>query len=246
MADSEALQELAEKVAALTAEAAAHTEQIELLKRKVSDLQDIDAVKCLHYKYGYYIDKCLYDEAVDLFSDEGAVRFLNGVYRGRAGARRLYCHWFRNYFTKGHNGPVRGFLLDHLLFQDIVDIAPDGLTAKGRFRCVLQGGCHESLREPIPNLPKQFWEAGIYENEYVKESGTWKIKLLNYNMLWQANYEEEWAHSGVHLPTFAKTFPQDPNGPDELASAVPKTWPETSVVPFHYPHPVTGKFWQQS
>jgi hypothetical protein len=26
---------------------------------------------------------------------------------------------------------------------------------------------------------------------------------------------------------------------------VQKTWPETPVVPFHYPHPVTGKFWQQ-
>ncbi len=65
-------------------------------------------------------------------------------------------------------------------------------------------------------------------------------------MLWQANYEEGWAHSGVHLPTITKTYPADPNGPDELIGTVPKTWPETPVVPFHYPHPVTGKFWQQS
>ena len=238
-------QTLQAQVEALTRQAASSAEQIRQLQGRVVQLEDTDAVKCLHYKYGYYIDKCLYDEAVDLFSDEGAVRFLNGLYRGKAGARRLYCHWFRNYFTKGYNGPVRGFLLDHLLFQDIVDVAPDGLTAKGRFRCVLQGGCHESLREPIPNLPKQFWEAGIYENEYVKESGIWKIKLLNYSMLWQANYEEGWAHSGVHLPTITKTYPQDPQGPDELVSAVQKTWPETPVVPFHYPHPVTGKFWQQ-
>ena len=95
-------------------------EQIDSCSARWRGLEDTNAVKCLHYKYGYYIDKCLYDEAVDLFSDDGAVRFLNGLYRGKAGARRLYCHWFRNYFTKGHNGPVRGFLLDHLLFQDIV------------------------------------------------------------------------------------------------------------------------------
>ena len=232
MADSDAL-------AALAA-------QVEELTRKVSVLEDTHAVKCLHYKYGYYVDKCLYDEAVELFSDDGGVRFLNGLYRGRAGARRLYCDWFRKFFTKGHNGPVRGFLLDHLFMQDVVDVAPDGMTAKGRFRCVLQGGCHESLREPIPNLPKQFWEAGIYENEYIKEHGLWKIKLLHYNLLWQANYEDGWARSGVHVAAFTKAYPEDPNGPDELVASVSKAWPETGVVPFHYPHPVTGEYWQPS
>jgi hypothetical protein len=219
-------------------------EKVEKLTRQVALLEDTHAVKCLHYKYGYYIDKCLYDEAVDLFSDTGEVHFLNGVYKGKAGARRLYCDWFRSYFTKGFNGPIRGFLLDHLLLQDVVDVAPDGMSAKGRFRCVLQGGCHESMTDAVPNFPKQFWEAGIYENTYAKEGGVWKIKLLNYNMLWQANYQEGWTHSGVHLQALTKTYPADPNGPNELLPDVPKTWPETRVVPFHYPHPVTGKYWK--
>lgn len=217
------------------------TEQVAQLTRRIGLLEDRDAVKSLHYKYGYYIDKCMYLETVDLFSERGEVRFLNGVYKGKAGARRLYVDWFGKYFTNGFNGPLRGFLLDHLMLQDIVDVAPDGLSARGRFRCVLQGGCHESMRDPIPNFPKQFWEAGIYENAYVKEDGVWKIKLLNYNMLWQANYTEGWAHSGVHLAPLTRTFPDDPNGPDELLREVPPTWPETRVVPFHYVHPVTGK-----
>jgi hypothetical protein len=230
MTDAERLKALEDKVEALT--------------RHLAAVEDTHAVKCLHYKYGYYIDKCLYDEVVDLFSDTGEVRFLNGVYRGRAGVRRLYCNWFRSYFTKGYNGPIRGFLLDHLLMQDIVDVAPDGLTAKGRFRCMLQGGCHESMTDAIPNLPRQFWEAGIYENTYVKEGGVWKIQCLHYNMLWQANYAEGWAHSGVHIPALTKTFPADPNGPDELLPETPRVWPDTRVVPFHYPHPVTGQYWE--
>jgi hypothetical protein len=210
------------------------TAEVAKLARRVSLLEDTNAVKSLHYKYGYYIDKCLYREAVDLFSDGGEVRFLNGIYKGKQGARRLYVDWFQKYFTNGFNGPIRGFLLDHLMLQDIVDVAPDGLCARGRFRCVLQGGCHESMRDPIPNFPQQFWEAGIYENAYVKEDGVWKIKLLNYNMLWQANYAEGWAHSAVHLAPLTRTFPEDPNGPDELLPEAPKTWPETRVVPFHY------------
>jgi hypothetical protein len=216
------------------------TAEVAKLARRVSLLEDTNAVKSLHYKYGYYIDKCLYREAVDLFSDSAEVRFLNGIYKGKQGARRLYVDWFQKYFTNGFNGPIRGFLLDHLMLQDIVDVAPDGLSARGRFRCVLQGGCHESMRDPIPNFPQQFWEAGIYENAYVKEEGVWKIKLLNYNMLWQANYAEGWAHSGVHLAPLTRTFPEDPNGPDELLPQAPQTWPETRVVPFHYDHPVTG------
>jgi hypothetical protein len=213
------------------------------LSRRVARLEDTHAVKCLQYQYGYYIDKCLYAQAVELFADDAEVRFLNGVYRGRAGIRRLYCNWFGGYFTRGVNGPVRGLLLDHLLLQDVIDVAEDGLTAQGRFRCLLQGGSHESMSEPIPNFPRQFWEAGIYENTYVKDGGVWKFSRLHYNKLWQADYHSGWSHSDAQLSPFTRAFPEDPNGPDELLTEMPKFWPDTPVVPFHYPHPVTGRRW---
>ena len=229
MSDPDALAALESRVSSLT--------------RQVARLQDTHAVRCLHFQYGYYIDKCLYEEAVALFSDRGEVRFLNGIYRGTAGLRRLYCNWFRRYFTGGANGPPRGLMFDHLMLQDVVDVAEDGLTARGRFRCLLQGGRHESMRESIPNFPQQFWEAGIYENTYVKEGGIWKIRCLHYDMLWQADYHQGWANSDVHPTPMTRAFPDDPNGPDELLPEAPRTWPETRVVPFHYPHPVTGRKW---
>jgi hypothetical protein len=215
--------------------------RFEELARRVGLLEDTHAVRTLHFKYGYYIDKCLYDEAVDLFAEDCTLYFLNGIYRGRAGARRLYCDWFREYFTGGHNGPVPGFLLDHFQGQDIVDVAPDGMSAKGRFRAIMQAGCHDSKADPVPGFPEQCWEGGIYENEYVKDGGIWKIRVLNYNMLWQADYGPGWAHSSVHLMPLTKTWPEDPKGPDELLPRPPAVWPDTRVVPFHYPHPVTGK-----
>jgi hypothetical protein len=219
--------------------------RLEHLERRIARLEDVHAVRTLHFKYGYYIDMCLYDQACELFADDGEVRFLNGVYRGKAGARRLYCDWFRNLFTNGHNGPVHGFLLDHLQLQDIVDVSADGRTAKGRFRALLLAGQHASKKERIANnFPTQCWEGGIYENLYVKDRGVWKIQLLNYNMLWQADYEPGWANSGVHLPALTRVFPDDPHGPDELLSSVPNTWPHTRVVPFHYAHPVTGEPWK--
>ena len=218
--------------------------ELDALKREVRELRDIHEVRTLHFKYGYYIDMCLYDEAVDLFADDAMVYFLNGIYRGKDSVARVYKGWFRDMFTQGVNGPVYGFLLDHFISQDIVDISDDGMTAWGRFRCLMQAGSHESKEPKVRPMPDQCWEAGIHENIYIKDRDDWKIKALNYNMLWQADYDEGWAHSSVHLPPMTKTFAEDPHGPDELFGETPNFWPHTRVVPFHYPHPVTGAHWK--
>lgn len=211
------------------------------LRNEVTRLNDINAVRNLHFKYGYFIDQCRYDETVDLFADDGEVLFLNGIYRGKAGIRRLYCGWFREMFTRGVNGPIEGFLLDHFLSQDIVDISEDGNTAWVRARCIMQAGYHESVEVLAPAMPRSCWEGGIHENTYVKDQGVWKIKTLNYNMLWQADYDKGWGHSSVHLMPLEKTYPEDPNGPDELKGEIPPTWPQTRHVPYHYQHPVNGQ-----
>lgn len=218
--------------------------EIDELRRAVTRLNDIQSVRTLHFKYGYYIDMCLYDEAVDLFADDCVVYILNGIFRGKESARRCYAGYMRDLFTEGGNGPVYGFLLDHFMSQDIVDVADDGLTARGRFRCLMQAGSHESKPRKTPPFDGQMWESGIHENVYVKDRGVWKIKELNYSLGWQADYKAGWAHSTVSLEPMTRTYPEDRFGPDELAPDTANGWwPNTRVVPFHYPHPVTGAPW---
>ena len=211
------------------------------LADRVGNLEDVNAIRKLQHAYGYFIDKCLYDETVDLFSETGEVWFMGGVFKGKKGARRLYCDRFRKNFTGGVNGPVHGFLLDHPQLQDIVDVAADGRTAKARYRCVMQAGRHESVTAE-GQLPRQWFEGGLYENDYVKEDGVWKIKRLNYRPVWHGLYDKGWAYTPAQfVPFFSVCFPEDPNGPDELTSVKPVLWPEMDVLAFHYPHPVTGK-----
>jgi SnoaL-like domain len=211
------------------------------LQCRLGKLEDLNSVRSLQFKYGYYMDKGLYQEVVDLFAKKGAVHFMGGIFRGRSGLERLYLQRFRQTFTSGINGPVYGLLLDHMQLQDIVDVNSEGTRAKGRFRALLQGGSHDSKKDINPRLPRQWWEAGVYENEYVKEDGVWKIEVLNYNLSWQADFDKGWAHSSPYNGRFFdKTFPDDPAGPDELTAAAPAFWPHTPIVPFHYPHPVTG------
>ena len=42
------------------------------------------------------------------------------------------------------------------------------------------------------------------------------------------------------VSNYTKTFPENPRGPDVLVTSPPR-WPQQGIVPFHYPHPVTGE-----
>src|SRR5271168_1023003 len=138
--------------------------RLSALEHRVGELEDINAIRRLHWAYGYYIDFNRAEDVVQLFAKDGAVVFLSGEYCGHDGVRRLYGTWFQNFFTHGVNGPVHGFLLDHFQMQDIITVAPDRQTAKGRFRGLLMGGCHESREYKPEGLPLQFYEAGLYED----------------------------------------------------------------------------------
>ncbi len=225
-------------------------EQIEQLSNRLGMLEDVNAIRKLHHAYGYYIDKCLYEDVVNLFADDGEVHFSGGVYKGKyEGVRRLYVGGFLQGFTGGKPGPVHGFLLDHLQMQDIVDVEEDRRTAKARFRCFMQAGAHVSSKSPMGESareagrpPTQWWEGGIYENTYVKEDGVWKIKLLNYYPLWHADFETGWANTRPNYVGLTPTlYPENPTGPDELMDPTPILWPDTITVPFHYMNPVTGE-----
>ncbi|KAI1492477.1 SnoaL-like domain-containing protein [Biscogniauxia mediterranea] len=235
----------------MEAELADLKNEVSLLRKELSRVSDEAEVRKVHFKYGYYLDKCLYNEVVDMFSDrpDAYVEFLGGRYRGKEGIRRLYQGRFQNSFVGGRNGPVRGFLLDHIMLQDIVDVNPQGTHAWCRMRALMQAGTHASVREAIAaarggsrSPPAQWWEGGLYENEYVKEGGTWKLFRYRYFPFWHADYEAGWAATREnYVPWPTRAFPDDPWGPDDLLEPDRRMlWPDTRVVPFHYPHPVTG------
>jgi carotenoid cleavage dioxygenase len=211
-------------------------DQISNLTARLTTQEDEQAIRKLHHLYGYMIDKCLYREVVDLFTEDCEVHFFGGIYKGKAGASRLYVERFQKNFTHGNNGPIDGWLLDHPQHQDVVDILEDGITGLGRFRCTMQAGRHKDFGEP-----RQWWEGGLYENTYKKIDGVWRIHILNYCPQWHADFETGWANTRPNfVPFLDTTLPEDPTGPDELKDDV-WLWPTHKVVPFHNVHPVTGK-----
>lgn len=209
-------------------------ERVAELEHRLGVVEDTEAIRRLQYQYGYYLDKCYYDHVVDLFAEEGArVIFLHGVFEGKEGVSRLYAGRFKKRFG---DGPKYGHLLDHPQLQGVVHVAGDRQTATARFRSFMQAGTHESQ----PGT-RQWWEGGIYENTYVRENGMWKIQVLNFRQVFQAQFDTGWARTPESYDGYiTETYPDDPHGPDRIDGDW-QLFPHTETVPFHYQHPITGK-----
>ena len=48
------------------------------LEHRVGELEDLNAIRRLHWAYGYYIDFNRPDEVAELFAEDGSVVFLSG------------------------------------------------------------------------------------------------------------------------------------------------------------------------
>jgi hypothetical protein len=201
--------------------------EIDALTTRVEKLEGTRAVKKLQRAFGYYVDRGLWGEAADLFTDKGSIEIgLDGVYVGRA---RI-----RDYLERlhgGHEGLIYGQLNEWVTLQPAVFISRDGRTATARWRDHGMLGQYKKHAE---------WRDGIYENTYVKEDGVWKIDSLHLYVNFVAPYEKGWARlktgEGLVQSEASRSFP-----PDRASTAHYKPFPETQVPPFQALNPVTGK-----
>ena len=225
--------------AALSASGAAHaapakdtglSAQIAQLSAEVDSLEGARAVRKLQRAYGYYVDRGLWDEAADLFADDGTVEIgQDGVYAGKARIKE-----YLKRLGGGPDGLVYGQLYEHAQLQPEVDVAADGLTAKGRWRELQMTG----------HFGKDaFWGDGIEENTYSREGGVWKIKSLHVYINFIAPHVGGWPRLQPAAEDWrtevAKAFPPDRPPTDRY-----RPFPDPNIPPFHYKNPVTGRVFE--
>ncbi len=206
----------------LAATVARLQQRVDELEHRVVIQQDVEDIRRLQYTYGYLMDKQLFSQVVDLFVDEPvSVEWGGGgVYRGRAGLLRRY--------GDGKDvGPRFGMMIEHMQLQGVIHVADDRRTAKARFRALVMFAMN-----PADPASAQ-WQNGLYEMEYARERGAWKISKLDYKQVVTAPHVDGWTKS----PQFSQCGPG--------TADAPTTWyhpyPESGVFPFHYPNPVTGR-----
>ena len=66
--------------------------EVAQLEKKVQNSQDYIAISNLQAAYGYYVDKCLWDQVADLFAKDGTLEIgFRGVWVGQDRVR-AYLH----------------------------------------------------------------------------------------------------------------------------------------------------------
>ncbi|HEY4341328.1 MAG TPA: nuclear transport factor 2 family protein [Steroidobacteraceae bacterium] len=192
-------------------------------QRGIERVKDYYEIENLESAYGYYLDKDLWNDLANLFSVDGSMELAQrGAYDGRERVRAFLL----KVFGRGSEGPVANRLGNHMQLQPVIDVAPDGKSAKIRIRMFQQMsfGSRASVG------------AAVYENTAVLEDGKWRLRDDHtYNTL-AANYVGGWvraANPGVPGPDKELT-------PDRPPSLKFQMFPVVYDLPFHYANPVTG------
>ena len=190
------------------------------LARSAQQLQDETDVLNLQHNYGYDFDQKMWPEVANLFASDGTLELgQRGVYVGRDRIRRAL-------ITIDGERLGSDEVNDHLQLATVVHVAPDGRTAKAR-------GVELSV-SGVKGRGAQ-WEEGIFENEYVKQVGVWKIHSVHYYPRVITDYELGWAKDAKPTAKSSTVFPPD-RAPTEEYGIYPKMY----YPRFHYTNPVTG------
>lgn len=206
------------------------------IEKDLNRLKDIEAIRKLEHAYSFYLVMWMPDEIIDLFSwrDDTTLEWPEGTFFGKKGLHKFF----------GNINPNKDpeFMHQMMHLSDVIDIAEDGQTGKGRW------WGFGAMALPIGDAGvMQALACGIYENEFIKEDGIWKL----WKIKWIGVYSGTPATGWVKPERVAKPGP--PRKDDEEI-AVPDWWdsdlpargidygyPSGYILPFHFNHPVTGK-----
>jgi hypothetical protein len=195
--------------------------RLSALEPEVGQLTAERAVLNLQNAYGYYVDRKLWDDVADLFADSGTLEIgQSGVYVGKASVRRGLEQF-------GRAGLRDGEINDHILMQPIVTVAGDGASARAR-------GVYLGMTGRVGVSAE--WREGIYENEYTRDGGVWKIKTMHVYPRLVTDYDKGWAADAQPVNRPSAEFP-----PDRPPTSAYESYPKFVIPPLHFRHPVTGR-----
>jgi len=205
--------------------------RLKALEKKVGILEDINEVKRLQRVYSYYVMHMMRDEIYNLFADRDDVtlHWLEGTWKGKEGVKR--------YFGVGSDRPepAPGFLHQVMPIAGVLDVAPEGKTAKGRWYSF--GGVAVPDQKTGKTNPSIV--GGLYEIEYIKENGVWKMWKIDWIIPLGIRIPSESWTSVEQLGERVRSFKM--SEPDIPMPDFDPRFVSGYIFPFHYNHPVTGK-----
>jgi hypothetical protein len=145
-----------------------------------------DAVRNLMHAHGFYVDRRMWTDVVDLHTENTTVRVGNETaLRSKVGVRRVLERMGPEDLTQGINN-------DHPIFDMIVEVNKHGKSAVAR-------GIEAAMLDDA-NLRVASWEFNVFRNRFVKESGIWKVHDVEITPLVVADHYVGWGRGGMQAP----------------------------------------------
>ena len=174
------------------------------------------AVKRVQETYAQYSQFGLWTDMAALFADNAQLSYGKDNAQGRQAIQ----NYFLTTFGEGTHGLKPGGLHTQMVLRPLINVSADGQSAKGRWWEFSMTGQHGVKAE---------WAAGIFENEYVRERGVWKISRMRYNPMFAGPYATGWRNVDEDQKIVPYHFTPDETGipvPDLPASAMPPVDPK--------------------
>jgi hypothetical protein len=196
------------------------------LQKRVTTIEDIEAIRKLEMAYAFYLEHLLADDMADLWAKDGVLEWRGlGRYIGQDAVRKLW-HAVKDGFAKKGN-----FMHPGPRYHGIITVSPDGKTAAGRWYVA-------GVRHGMEFL---------CENRYVKEDGVWKYSLLSVGAFPEISV-------GITGAGVAEKPKPDEAERERMSQEHMKEYPfserlprtprqehQNYLLPFSFKHPVTGK-----
>lgn len=191
------------------------------LNNRIDQMENSNAIRDLNNSYISSLSLGMYEEAVNMFTDDAEVIFNSGIYSGRdTGINRLHCKLFRD----GRSGRAVTPPADITQSQDTVNVDAGCRTAVAEFPYIIQAGIPMKVDCSLVEMARlqgegimRWWEIGVCNASYIKTNKTWKIKRLEYKSYSRVTCRSGWANpKPVSIPVFSKLYPMDLSGPDRL------------------------------
>jgi acetyl esterase/lipase len=199
--------------------------RMDALEANVAAAEDLRAIKKLQRAYGYYLDKGMWADLAEFYTDDAVTNYPAGVYIGKESIRK---HLFLNVgnVKLGEVGLGDNRLYNHMNIQPVVHLDPGGQTARGRWRAMAMFGSFGGGAT---------WAEGVYEMTYAKANGVWKIKTLDYHSGFGAPYATGWVPP--QTPRAAGGRRNLPHPADRERKMECEGFPAACIAPFHYGNP---------
>jgi hypothetical protein len=210
--------------------------KIKMLEAKVQKLEDIESIKKLQRAYGYYLEHWMAEDIIDLFADGPDTTLLvaAGEYKGKEAIKRFFHQGREGVEMRKSDNPE--FLHQVMQLSGVVDVDPDGKTANGRWY-----GFGANAFPAQGGRVNPGWMNGVYEVDYVKQDGIWKLKKVH----WCLTFHAPWVTSFVDPSRRVDEKMDRPyqRNPALRPTGAPEEtlWPSGFICPFHFSNPVSGR-----